>query len=935
MPNSVGNATPTRRPCGATRLPRPSLVPPTPLPLAPVRRRAAVGLASAIAAVIALGAAGDVARAQAPGPGAVDGASRAIPRRELRAVRVAPGAIRLDGRLDDAAWADAPVATDFTQAQPRAGAPATQRTEARVAYDAQNIYVAMRLWDAHPDSIATQLARRDVGDIYADWAYVGFDSFLDRRTSFAFGVSAAGQQYDVFRFNDATEDLSWDAVWQSAVQRDDRGWTAEWRIPLSQLRFTAPADGGSPRWGVNFGRILARNDETSLWNPTPPDQPGVTSRFGDLVGLEELTAPSRLELVPYARSQVETQPPQPGNPFVRGTTPGAAVGLDVRYRLPAGLTLTGSVNPDFGQVEADPAVVNLTQFEVFFPERRPFFLEGTDIFRFGGTVTSNDNSSTTYFYSRRIGRAPRAPVGDDVAFADVPRATAIDGALKVSGKTSSGLTVGLLAAATAEEFARVRDRAGLDGSRPVEPGSAYGVTRLRQDFRDGNTVIGGFGSVSRRALDNAVYLPILPREALVGGADFEHAWDRRTWTVSGFLAGSRVAGDRSFITRLQRSPVRQYQRPDQAYLRVDSTATSLGGWAGALSVAKTGGRRLLASATYEATSPGFEVNELGFQTRADFHSLSTSLIWRTPEQTARFRESFLGLFTTHARNGAGTRVEERYAAFASAVLPSNLWEGSLLASWSPTVFDDRRLRGGPLTRAVEQWRVEAELTGDPRRPVVWGSKATFRRDVSGEWDHSLGVELDLRPSPSVRLRVAPTYRDQYDTDQYVTAVADATSPMPDRRRYVFGDIRQAELSTVIRADWTFTPYLSLQVVAQPFVAAGRFDRYKEFTTPGEFRFRTYVPLVRDGETVTVDPDGAGPASAFSFAEQDFTVRALRGNAVLRWEYRPGATVFVVWQQQREGADATARLGIRDDLPRIFRDSMRNVFLVKASFWFQP
>jgi hypothetical protein len=240
-----------------------------------------------------------------------------------------------------------------------------------------------------------------------------------------------------------------------------------------------------------------------------------------------------------------------------------------------------------------------------------------------------------------------------------------------------------------------------------------------------------------------------------------------------------------------------------------------------------------------------------------------------------------------------------------------------------------------LARAVEQWRVGLNARSDPRRPLVVGGAVGVRRDVSGEFDHNLGLYFDLRPVPAARLRIEPEVRWQFDTDQYVTAVGDPTSPLPDGRRYVFGDIRQSELNTTIRADWTFTPYLSLQLVAQPFVAAGRYDTYKEFTTPGEFRFRPYTPLLRDGRTVTVDPDGAGPAAPFSFGEQDFTVRALRGNAVVRWEYRPGCTVFFVWQQQREGLDPIARLGLRDDARRIFTDPMRNVFLVKATYWFQP
>jgi hypothetical protein len=361
-----------------------------------------------------------VALAAAPLLPAAAPAQGADPGRVVTAVR-ARGAIRVDGRLDEATWAAAHPAADFVQTVPSSGAPASERSEVRVLFDRGSLYVGFRLHDSRPDSIAAQLARRDAGGIYTDWAHVAIDSYHDRRTAWRFSLNPRGVQADGSIFNDTERDPLWDAVWEGASAIDSLGWTAEFRIPLSQLRYSARADGGVQVWGINFAREIARRGERAYWSPTPPDAPGVVSRMGTLVGLDSLADPSRLELIPYARAQVTRAPGSAANPFYDPTDGGAAAGLDLRYRLPRNLTFSASVNPDFGQVEADPAVVNLSAFEVFFPERRPFFLEGQDVFRFGGTRTFNDDDRPNFFYTRRLGRAPQRRLGGaDVEWVDAP-----------------------------------------------------------------------------------------------------------------------------------------------------------------------------------------------------------------------------------------------------------------------------------------------------------------------------------------------------------------------------------------------------------------------------------------------------------------------------------------------------------------------------------
>lgn len=845
--------------------------------------------------------------------------------------------VTLDGRLDEAVWRTAPVASGFVQRQPRNGAPASQPSEVRVAYDAHALYVGVRNVDTAPDSIAQQLGRRDADDIYADWFFVGFDSYGDRRTAFVFGVNPRGVLRDSYLFNDTDEDDSWDAVWNVAARVDSAGWTAEFRIPLSQLRYDVNGAVGAVRpWGLNFSRIIARHGEESLWSPTPADAPGFVSRFGTLSGLDSLRAASRAEFVPYVRTQLETQPPAARNRFTPPSELGGAVGGDVRLKLPQSLTLTASINPDFGQVEADPAVVNLTAFEVFFPERRPFFLENADAFAFGDTRTLNSSDPPRFFYSRRIGRAPqRRPSGDDIVALGINAQTPIAAALKLSGTTPAGWQVGVVNATTPHEDAEVQRRSGVISRESVEPLSNYHVSRVRRLLRGGQTGVGVFLADTRRAVDDPLLADRVARSASVAGLDWEHAWRDRTYAVSGVLSASDVRGSTAVLQRLQRANYRSYQRPDAPHLTFDPARRRLTGHYGAVSLAKTAGERLLGSVTYEETSPGFEVNDLGFQVRSDFRSVSTAMQYRNPFLSAWSREWSVSLFSTHSDNYAGDRVEQRFALFAETTL-LNFWELSTFTSVSPQTMNDRLLRGGPLAQRPRGMNQGFELSTDSRRPLIASLELARSTDVAGGRRESVSLEIDWRPLPQARLRVGPAYDVATAVDQYVQAVADPLATATFGQRYVFATVAQREARLDTRLDWTFSPWLSLQVFLQPFTSAGRFSRFREFTTPRRFDFAEYgvdrgtVEATASG--VRVDPDGTGGSPAFLIPTQDFTVRALRGNAVLRWEYRPGSSLFLVWSQQREFATDAAVFGVARQVSRAFADPGRHVFLIKFARW---
>ena len=847
--------------------------------------------------------------------------------------------ITLDGKLDEPVWRTGTSATAFVQRTPQNGSPASQKSEVRIAYDANALYVGVRNFDTAPDSIAQQLGRRDAEDLYADWFYVGFDSYGDKRTAFVFAANPRGVLSDGYVTNDNLEDFdaTWDAVWNVVARIDSAGWTAEFRIPLSQLRYDVVNGKGAVRpWGLNFSRTIARHGEDAYWAPTPADAPGFVSRFGTLTGLDSLRPPSRTELIPYVRTQLESQPLSARNRFVPGQKLAGALGGDARFKLPQSLTLTATVNPDFGQVEADPAVVNLTAFEVFFPERRPFFLENADGFAFGQTRTLNDNDPPRFFYSRRVGRAPqRRPTGDSLQATRITSQTPILGALKLSGTTPSGWQVGVLNAVTAHEHADVQLTNGRVLREPVEPRANYHVSRLRRLLRGGNTGVGGFFADTRRDLSDTVLATRLPRSATVAGLDWEHAWNNRTYAVSGVFSGSHVAGNEVVMRRLQTANYRSFQRPDADHLEFDPTRTSLTGHFLALSFAKLAGQRVLGSVTYEETSPGFESNDLGFQTRSDVRSLSTALRFRNPFQNRWSREWGAAVFQTASLNFAGDRVETRTSLLASTIL-LNFWEMNYRLSYPPETLNDRLLRGGPFALRPTETLHSLELSTDGRKPLIFNVEALRTTDRSGRDVHSVELEIDWRPLPQARIRVGPSYQGGITTAQYVQSVTDVTATATYGRRYVFADVRQREARLDTRVDWTFSPWLSLQLFLQPFASAGEFSRFKEFTTPRAFAFAEYGRergvATQGANGLTVDPDGRGPATAFLIPRQDFTVRALRGNAVLRWEYQPGSSLFFVWSQQRQVELDAVNFGVANQVGRAFADPGRHVFLIKYSRW---
>jgi len=847
----------------------------------------------------------------------------------VRAGRFA-GSIQLDGRLGDAAWAAATPAADFTQVDPREAEPPAERTEVRVLVGGGALWIGARMYERNPANVRPRLARRDEpvdGDVFA----ITIDSRHDHLSAYYFRITAGGAIRDAALSSSGDLDLSWDAVWDAKVARDSLGWSLEMRLPLSQLPYRRSGDGV---WGIQFERFGWNTQERDLFAFTPKSEQGGVQRFGHLTGMDQLPAPGRLELLPYLTSRVDFHQVPAGDPFHSGHAVDGGVGTDIRLRPSSSLILNATVNPDFGQVEVDPAVVNLTAFETFFPEKRPFFVEGQDQFRFGSLHTFNSGGAPTLFFSRRIGRAPQGSVGD-VQFADVPEQTTIATAAKLTGKSPSGWSLGVLDALTTSETARA---VAPDGSRirvPVEPLTNYFVSRVRRETGRGNTQLGLFGSAVHRDLEGGPLEDLLRSRAYVGGIDLNHAWSQQRWALDLSLAGSRVEGSTGAIAATQLASRRYYNRPDASSFHFDAARTRLQGYTGQAAITRTAGTHWLGNLAFQVVSPGFESNDLGFQTSADRRALSTDLIYRETKPGRLFRDYRLEVFTNHFWNHDGDQVFNVVAADVFLNLHNFSGVFARIDRFGP-VEDDRITRGGPVAEVPGGWRGIVTYFTDRRKRYLAGLNL-FAANAAGQRSITASLDLTVQPTPTFSFVLVPSYSWTNNSAQYVTSRPDALASATYQHRYVFAALEQHELALETRVSWTFTPKLSFQLYAQPLLASGRYEDFKELAAPRSFAFTVYGrdagSLQRAGGTVSIDPDGnAATPNTIGFPEPNFSFGSLRGNAVLRWEYRPGSTLFLVWQQRREDASTLGDLRLSRDLSALLRAPGENVFAVKASFW---
>ena len=804
----------------------------------------------------------------------------------------------IDGRDDDAVWREATPITEFLEWRPSEGGAPKLPTEAKVAYDAGNLYVFVRCFDPHPDSIITLLARRDYFTP-SDMVWLWIDPYHDRRTGFEFGVNPSGVKLNAQMYNDGNEDFAWDAVWDVATRIDSLGWTAEFRIPLSQLPY---GNQRSHTFGFTIDRDIYRYAQRVSWPLLRQSQAGFVSQFGEIDGLEDLEAPRRLELAPYVVTKNVSQ----FNATSIGRTQDVTVGGDLKYRVASNLKLDATINPDFGQVEADPGVLNLTAFETFFQERRPFFVQGAGTFQFNVNCTAVNDCSTGegLVYSRRIGRAPQlAGTYSDSTSAAF---TTILGAAKLTGRFPGGLAIGVLDAVTAHET-------GVGGVT-IEPTTNYGVLRLRQDLRGGESSVGGILTTVNRNND-AFSSPYLHSSAYVGAVDFRHRFPGGRYELSGSFDVSRVAGSAQAIAATQRDATHYYQRPDA--LRFDSTRTSLGGDAEMLQFGKIAGRVLFQS-NLERRSPGFEINDLGYLNRAD------QLAWSTwagyfDRHRRRFYQRFQWNFNWWQYWTTAGLPEERAFNTNTHTTFLNTWSlhfGGTIGQLG-TTYCYACARGGPAVRQDAYVAPWLGISGDDRKAIVtylWFN--WFRGDGGRSRNFSFSPEMDFKIAKRVTAALSPSYSHRRNNIQSLGSATDTLSVT----HYLFGHLEQKQLALTMRITYPFSPSMSLQVYAQPFIAKGTFSNVRELSANPRAadyasRYQAY------GDTSYTNNVGG------------FNFKQFRSNVVFRWEYRPGSTLFLVWSQGRHGFDGVeGTQSFGGDLNDLFHLRPDNSFLVKFSYW---
>jgi len=884
----------------------------------------------AIVAGVALSAAGGL-RGQTSTNTDHDSDAGAPPKHAL-AVGIDPELISVDGRLDDEAWREAHFFADFLQKEPEQGAVPTERTEIAFVYDDGALYIGARMFHQDPSSIARVMTRRDeLGNV--ETLSVSLDTYLDRRTAYSFAVTAAGVRIDWFNPTDTEyrRDFTYNPVWEARVQVDSLGWTAEMRIPFSQLRFN---DTG--QWGINVNRWIPSKNEDIYWVYIPREETGWASRFGDLTGVQDIGSGSRMELMPYVASdtRVYSRELVDGNdPFGGQAEFEGRAGADFKMGLGSNLTLDATVNPDFGQVEADPAVVNLSAFEVTFDERRPFFVEGAQLLR------GNGQMGPQYYYSRRIGASPHLyPEAD---YVDRPDATTIVGATKITGRMSNGLSVGALGALTSAEHARTYD-AGLDRFEDVgvEPMAGWGVVRLQQEVGSTGSTLGMTATGVERSFggtDDPLRYE-MNRQAFTGGGDFLLRLDGKRYELNGHFGLSYVAGSPEAISNVQLASAHYFERPDQDHVTYDPTRTSLFGTSASLQFRKVEGDHWLFGLGAWGDSPNFELNDVGVIRQADDIATWGNVTYRETEPGRVFRNYEINLNTQNGFNFGGVHKQMRFGLYGHSQL-WNYWQTHLEVSYAAGTQNDRMTRGGP-------------LMGQP----AWGSigmglannfTSSTRWDVNFMWgnlnranDWFLDVGIGFEPSDRFTFRVAPGVSWLTDRRQYYTTL-DRDSDRTYGQRYIFSTVDQKTVSMQVRANYSFSPDLNLEFYAEPFAASGSFSGFGELPEARSFDLREYGT---DGTTIDevfeTDEDGdttryyevTDGTESFTLDDYDFNTISFRSNLVLRWELRPGSTLFVVWQRNLSDY---ANIGDPVNVSDMFSSlgaAGQNILALKLSYW---
>jgi len=844
--------------------------------------------------------------------------------------------LKIDGILSEPLYQN-PAIADFTQKDPTEGAPISEATEMWISYDESNIYFSGRFYDSNPDSIDMALMRRDkIAE--SDWLWIYMDPYNDDRTGNYFAVNPGGSVADGTLYNDGWMDDSWDGIWEAKSTFDDRGWYTEVRIPFSQLRFNEAEE---MTWGINLNRDIKRKHEMSFLVMVPYAESGFVSKFADLTGLIGVKPKQRVELLPYLVQKAQYLRHDKEDPFYEGNRYQTSFGSDFKVSIGSNLNLDVTINPDFGQVEVDPAIVNLTAFENFFDEKRPFFIEGANTFEFG-YGGANDNwgfnfSNPTLFYSRRIGRSPQGDAAD-ADFVDFPTETRILGASKLSGKLDETWSLGVLTAFTEKTKARLDT--GEDGiiKQAVEPFTHYGVLRTQKEFNKGKQALGLIFTSVNRDLNMPELSDILGRNAYTFGID---GWtfldDDETYVLTGSAIGSYIHGTQTFLTKLQKEPYRYFQRPDKTFMPIDTSRTSLAGVFSRFMLNKQKGNFYLNTAIGTA-SPGFEHNDLGSQWFADIINghIVTGYRWFEPDQIFRRKN----IFVAYNRSSDYENNVTRQGIYSTgSVQFLNWWGISMNANYNAEATSVTLTRGGPKAIIPQSFTINISGYTDSRKKTIFSPFGGYRSDDFGGYSYDYGLEIEWKPMSRIEVTFGPTYEFNNTKNQWVDNFGDALATETFGTRYVFAEIDHKTVSAELRLNWSFNPKLSLQLYAQPFFSVGDYKNFKELARANSKKYNIYgennstISYDDEDDSYTIDADGAGPAGENTFDNPDFNFKSIRGNAVLRWEVQPGSVFYLVWTHNKENTEHPGRFDFGRDFTNLWSSEANNVFLAKFSYWF--
>jgi hypothetical protein len=824
------------------------------------------------------------------------------PRKQMTALKVNSPSPRQDGRLDDPVWQKAVWVSDFAQKEPVENGTPSGKTEVAIVYDDAAVYVGARMYCAHPEKLAGYLDRHDTQGP-AEQFIVTFDSYHDHRTAYGFGVNVAGVRFDRYNYadNEGSRDFSYNPVWEARTARDAVSWTVEMRIPFSQLRFN---DQPVQIWGVQFNRWIPERFEDIFWVVVPKNATGFSSWFGEMSGIENVKPSRRLELMPYAASNASVVPrPDARDPLHDRTTLDQRIGGDLKMGLGPNLTVDATINPDFGQVEADPAVVNLSAYESSFSERRPFFAEGNDLLHPEGP---------SYFYSRRIGGPPHGRAEGD--FVKAPENNTILGAAKVSGRLNPKTSLSMLAALTGREQATSYDSATHTTFKTViEPPTVYGLAAVRQEFGTNGSTVGLLLTGMRRDFFTTADLRrILRDQAVTGNFDWNLRFNQGAYDIVGYAGFSHVRGDTAVMRRTQQAPAHYFQRPDaQAHVRVDPTRRAMTGFTAQVRGGKRSGKHWLWGGGANFETPDFELNDVGILGSADDISHWGHVTYRENTPGRLFHSYWAEVDWSSDWNFGGINTGRGIDLYGSMTFKNY---SSLNMQWTkrPSTLSDDMTRGGPLMRKLGTQWVSLRANSPYGRSTQYGTGMEYDWSEEGGWFYGLSLSYSRRIGSRVSLSVSPQWQGFRDPQAWYGIVDTGGPAATNGVRYIFATLRASEVRLGMRLNYFFSPVLSLEVYAEPFAAGGKYTNLGELSEPRSSRLLTY----------TTDSPGA----------RDYGDRSFRSNIVLRWEFARGSTMYLVWQRNRGEERELGRQVRLSSLGDALGASGSDYLAFKLSYW---